>query len=120
MQFEALLAIVPEDKEEEVTQMAKKAGAGGVNILKGRSIGLKEKKIFLGLTLEENVSVLFFILPKKILMPVFKTLKKELNLDFHDKEKEASGLLLTLPISHLSGINIDELELFEDEVKELL
>lgn len=120
MQFEALLAIVPEEAEEEAVEIAKKAGAGGVHIMKGKALGLQEKKVFFGLTLEENVSMLFFVLPKKILVPIFKTLKKELKLDTKDKENPKAGLIFTMPISHLAGINVDELELFEDEVKELL
>ena len=54
MKFVALVAIVPEEREEEAVELAKNAGAGAVTILRGRNLGLKEKKIFFGLTLEEN------------------------------------------------------------------
>ncbi len=117
MKFEALIAIVKEENEEQAIDIAKNAGAGGVTIVKGSAMGLEEKKIFFGLTLEENVSLLFFILPRKITMSVFKTLKKELKLE---NNKDGGGLVMTLPISHLTGIDVNELELFEDEVKDFL
>lgn len=117
MQFEALISIVSEELEERAIECAKKAGAGGVTIIKGHALGLKEKKIFFGLTLEDNISILLVILPKKLIMPILNAMKKELNLE---DTKEGRGVVFTLPISHIAGINIDEIELFEDEVKDLL
>lgn len=117
MKFEALIAIVSEELEEQAVQIAKKAGAGGVTIIKGHAMGLREKKIFFGLTLEDNVSLLFFILPRKLTMSIYKALKKDLKLE---DTTESGGVVMTLPISHIAGINIDEIKLFEDEVVEFL
>ncbi len=114
MQFIILGVITPDAQEENVIEIAKKTGAGSVTILHGKNIGLEEKKVFFGLTLEENVSVLLFILPKKISISIFKTLKKELNLD--NKENK-NGIIFTLPLTHLAGLDIDEIELFEEEIK---
>ncbi len=113
MQFTVLAAIIPDAQEESVIEIAKKAGAGSVTILHGKNIGLKEKKVFFGLTLEENVSVLLFILPKKISITIFKTLKKELKLD--EKENK-NGIILTFALSHLAGMEDEEIELFEEEI----
>ncbi len=117
MQFVVLTAIVPDAKEEETIAIAKKAGAGSVTILHGKNIGLEEKKVFFGLTLEENVSVLLFIMPKKISTMIFKEIKKNLNLD--DKEN-SNGILFTFPLTHLAGIDTNEIELFEKEVEDVL
>ncbi len=117
MKFVALVAIIKEELEEQAVDIAKKAGAGGVTIVKGSAMGLKEKKIFFGLTLEENVSLLFFILPRKLTMKIYKTLIKDLKLD---KQEESGGLVFTLPISHVGGIDVDEIELFEDEIRDIL
>lgn len=113
MRFIALVAIVPDSKEEEAIDIAKKFGAGGVTILHGQSIGLEEKKVFFGLTLEENVSVLLFILPVRLSMKIFKAFRKELGL--HNNEN-ANGMVFTMPISHLSGMESKEVELFEKEI----
>jgi len=114
MQFTILAAIIPDEKEENIIEVAKKAGAGSVTILHGKNIGLKEKKVFFGLTLEENVSILLFILPKKLSISIFKTLKNELETD--EKEGE-NGIIFTFPLTHLAGIQEEEIELFGEEIK---
>ncbi len=117
MKFITLVAVVPDSKEEEAIDIAKKAGAGGVTIFNGKTIGLKEKKIFFGLTLEENVSALFFILPEKLSMKVFKAFRKELGLH---NEENSNGIVFTFPITHLSGVESREVDLFEKEIMEEL
>ncbi|WP_024955876.1 hypothetical protein [Sulfurospirillum arcachonense] len=117
MKFISLVAMVPDSKEEEAIDIAKKAGAGGVTILHGKSIGLEEKKVFFGLTLEENVSVLLFILPQKLSMKVLKAFRQELGL--HNDEN-ANGMVFTFPLTHVSGMESKEVELFEKEILEEL
>ena len=117
MKFVSLIAIVPDSKEEEAIDIAKQAGAGGVTILKGKSIGLEEKKVFFGLTLEENVSLLLFILPQRLSMKVFKAFRKQLNLHNDDN---SNGMVFTFPLTHLSGMESKEVELFEKEIMEEL
>ena len=116
MKFVALIAIVAEEKEEEAISMAKEAGAGAVTILKGRNLGLKEKKIFFGLTLEENVSLLLFVLPRKISLLIMKKLRKGLDID----NSENSSMIFTVPLGHIAGLNIQELHKFENEIKNVL
>ncbi|WP_457593894.1 transcriptional regulator [Hydrogenimonas sp.] len=116
MKFVALVAVVGEEREEEAIRIAKEAGAGAVTILRGRNLGLKEKKIFFGLTLEENVSLLLFILPRKISVRVMKKLKEEMDM----QNDENSALAFTVPLSHVAGLNIEELHKFENEIKQIL
>ncbi len=116
MKFVALVAIVAEEREEEAIKIAKESGAGAVTVLRGRNIGLKEKKIFFGLTLEENVSMLLFILPRKISMRVMKALKEEMDM----QNDENSSIAFTVPLSHVAGLNIEELHKFENEIKQIL
>ena len=75
MKFTALIVIIEDHKEEEAISVAKEAGAGSVTILHGRNMGLKEKKIFFGLTLEENVSILLFVLPMRVSLKVLRAIK---------------------------------------------
>jgi len=116
MKFVALVVIIPEKDEEKAIQLAKESGAGAVTIMHGRNIGLKEKKIFFGLTLEENVSILIFVLPIKLTMKVMKALRVEFDLDSHTN----SSLAFTIPLSHVAGLNNDELHQFEKEIKSIL
>lgn len=117
MKFVALVAMIPVSKEEKAIDIAKDAGAGGVTILNGKTIGLEEKKVFFGLTLEENVSVLLFLLPEKLSMKVFKAFRKELQL--HNDEN-SNGMVFTMPITHLTGMESKEVELFKQEIMEEL
>ena len=116
MKFVALIAVVPEEQEQKAITTAKEAGAGAVTILRGRNLGLKEKKIFFGLTLEENVSLLLFILPRRISMSIMKALRKGLDIDNTDN----SSLIFTLPLGHVTGLNMQELHKFENEIKNTL
>ncbi len=116
MKFVALVAIVGEEMEEEAIKIAKESGAGAVTILRGRNLGLKEKKIFFGLTLEENISLLLFVLPRKISVRVMKSLKEGMDM----QNEENSALAFTLPLGHVAGLNIEELHKFENEIKQIL
>ena len=116
MKFVAIVAIIPDSEEERAIEVAKGHGAGAVTILSGRNIGLKEKKIFFGLTLEENVSILLFVLPRRLSMKVVKSLREEFGLDNHDN----NSLIFTVPLSHVAGLNNDELHQFENDIKNIL
>ncbi len=116
MKFAVLVAIIQDKDEEKAIEVAKSAGAGGVTIVHGRNIGLREKKVFFGLTLEENVSLLIFLLPKRTSLQVMKALRGEFNLD----NPENSGVTFTLPLSHIAGLDREELHKFEKDVKNML
>ncbi len=112
MRFSVLIAIVSEECEDRAIDVAKNAGAGGVTILNGRGLGLEEKKTFLGLSLEGRESVLLFVLERKLSVKVLKAMRKELELD-----KEERGFAFTVPIEHLAGIDIKEVQLFQKEIE---
>ena len=116
MKFIALVAIIQEKDEEAAIKVAKEAGAGSVTIVQGKNIGLEEKKVFFGLTLEENVSLLLFILPRKLSLKVMKALRETFDLDNH----ENSGIAFTMPLSHVAGLNTEELHQFEDDIKTMI
>ena len=113
MKFTALVAIIEDKDEERAVDIAKEAGAGGVTIIHGKNIGLEEKKVFFGLTLEENVSILLFVLPRRLSMHVMKSLRNEFDME----SEESTGMAFTIPLSHLTGITHDELDMFEENIK---
>jgi len=116
MKFTALVAIIEDKDEEAAIDVAKEAGAGGVTIIHGKNIGLEEKKVFFGLTLEENVSLLLFVLPRRLSMKVMKAIRVKLKLD----DAKNGGLIFTLPLSHVAGLDINELHKFEDNIKSMI
>ena len=111
MKFAALVALLAEDLEEAAIDSARKAGAGGVTILGGRGIGMEEKKTFLGLTYEGSQSVLLFVLEKKLSVRVLKQLNRDLELASSSK-----GVVFTLPLEHITGIDLQQLERFESQL----
>ncbi len=113
MRFSLLLAIVDNQMEDQAIDIAKANGAGGVTQLKGTGIGLNEKKTFFGLTYERAESILLFVLEKKTSLKVMKALNKELDL-----ENSGKGMILTMPIEHLAGIPMKQIERFQQQLKE--
>ena len=116
MKFTALVAIIDNKDEEAAIETAKEAGAGSVTILQGKSIGLEEKKVFFGLTLEENVSVLLFVMPRKLSLQVMRSLRSKFDLDNPDNV----GLAFTMPLSHVAGLDTKELHKFEHDIKSMI
>ncbi len=115
MRFAMVIAIVADTLEEQAVNIAKEHGAGGVTLMKGSGIGLNEKKTFFGLTYERSESVLLFILEKKISLKVMKALNRELDL-----EHSGHGLVVSMPLDHIAGIPKNQLEKFQEQVKEEL
>ena len=116
MKFTALVTIIQYKDEEAAIEAAKEAGAGSVTILHGKSIGLEEKKVFFGLTLEENVSVLLFVMPRKLSLQVMRILREKFDLD----KPETVGLAFTMPLSHVAGLDTKELHKFEHDIKSMI
>jgi hypothetical protein len=113
MKFSLLIAIVDGASEDKAVDIAKANGAGGVTIMKGAGIGLNEKKTFFGLTYERAEAVLLFVLEKKTSLRVMKALNTELDL-----EASGKGMVLTVPIEHLAGIPMKQIERFQQQLKE--
>jgi hypothetical protein len=113
MKFSVLVAILAEELEEQAIDVARRSGAGGVTILGAKGIGAKEKKTFFGLTVEGSQSVLVFVLEKKLSVQVLKNLSLELDL-----QRSSRGVVFTLPLEHIAGIDLTQIHQFEDRIKD--
>lgn len=113
MKFAVLVAILADDLEEQAIDSARKAGAGGVTILDAKGIGTEEKKSFFGLTYEGSQSVLVFVLEKKLSVTVLKRITKDLDLASHSR-----GVVFTLPLEHIAGIDVGQIEKFEQQLRD--
>jgi hypothetical protein len=113
MKFSVLVAILAEELEEQAIDVARRSGAGGVTILGAKGIGAKEKKTFFGLTVEGSQSVLVFVLEKKLSVQVLKNLSLELDL-----QTSSRGVVFTLPLEHIAGIDLTQIHQFEDRIKD--
>ena len=115
MKFSVLVAILPDHLQEKAVDIAKQAGAGGVTILEGRGMGGKEKKTFFGLTYEGSQSVLIFLLEKKLSLTVLKALRDALEM-----RTQSNGVVFTLPLEHIAGIDMAQLQQFEERIKDTI
>lgn len=112
MKFSVLVAILAEDLEETAVKSAKSAGAGGITILNGRGLGAEQKKTFFGLTYEGSQSVLILVLEKKLSLQVMKRLVRDLDLN-----NDSRGVVFTLPLDHIAGIDPTQVEQFEQLIR---
>jgi nitrogen regulatory protein PII len=111
MKFAMLIAIVAEDLEEKAIDVAREAGAGGMTILSARGIGAEEKKTFFGLTYQGSQTVLICVLERKLSLAVMKALTDDLELKTHSK-----GVVFTVPLEHLAGIDHRQIESFTEQI----
>lgn len=113
MKFSVLIAILANDLEEKAVKAAKDAGAEGVTILAARGVGATEKKTFFGLTYEGSQSVMIFVLERKLSVAVLKSMSKELELG-----TKHTGVVFTVPLEHITGIDMTQLQRFEQRIKD--
>ena len=113
MRFSVLIAMLADDLEDKAIDIAKRAGAGGVTIMDARGIGGEEKKTFFGLTYEGSQSVLLFVLERKLSLTVMKALTTELDLANHSK-----GVVFTVPLEHIAGIDTQQINSFQESIKD--
>ncbi|MGP9832626.1 P-II family nitrogen regulator [Marinobacter sp. NSM] len=116
MKFSALVAIVPEDLEQDCVDEARELGAGGITVMSGRGISNTAKKTFFGLTYDGSQSVLLMVLEKGLSLEILKALQKVVMPD----SKDSQGLIFTVPLEHLGGIDMAQVEKFEQHLKDSL
>jgi len=113
VKFSAIVVIAPEELEQQAIEDAKAAGATGITILSGRGIGGEAKKTFFGMTFEGSQSVLLMIVAKHISLPILKKMQALLV-----SEGKSSGIAFTVPIEHLTGLDMGQIMKFEQHLHE--
>lgn len=113
MKFSAVVVLAPDDLEQEAIHKAKESGASSITIMSGRGLPGEEKKTFLGLTFEGSQSVLIMIVAKHLSVPILKAMRKVLITD-----GESRGLAFSIALDHLTGIETDEVQRFEQRLRE--
>lgn len=113
MKFSAIVVIAPEELEQQAIDDAKAAGATGITILSGRGIGGEVKKTFFGMTFEGSQSVLLMVVAKHLSMPILKKMQQILV-----EEGKSRGIAFTVPIDHLTGLDMGQVMKFEQHLRE--
>ncbi|KAA0012546.1 transcriptional regulator [Billgrantia pellis] len=114
MKFSLLVAIVPEDIEQQCIDAATEAGAVGMTLMSGRGIGGERKKTFFGLTYEGSQSIMLMTLERSLSLKVLKAIRQVLN----PMGDDSRGLVMTLPVEHLGGIDMAQIKRFEERLRQ--
>lgn len=101
--YELIVTIVTEGYSEKVMDCAKKAGAGGGTLIKGRSLATPNKKRqFLGFSIEPEKDVILIVANKNKKKDIMETITTNTGL-----KTNGGGIIFSLPITSAIGL-IDE------------
>jgi len=99
MKYKAIIAALKPNVTDQVVEAAKTCGISGATIVPGRGTGMHEAKTFLGLTLETQTDVVFFLAEEELVEPVMAAIHKAGGLDEH-----GTGVVFVLPVEQVAGI----------------
>lgn len=117
MKFTAVVAIVPEDMEQVCVDKARELGAGGITVIQGRGISNDTRKTFFGFAYDGSQSVLLMILERKLSLEVLKAIEAIL---CGDNPQDSRGLVFSVPLEHLRGMDMAQFQKFEQHLKDTI
>jgi nitrogen regulatory protein PII len=102
MHFKLIVAFVDDDKTSEVMKAAREAGATGATIIgNARGEGVKPARTFLGLTLEAQRDVLFFLVEQHLSRHILETISAKANFD----NTPGTGIAFQLDVEDAVGVS---------------
>ncbi len=108
MKFVVVVAITPEELEEEAVQRAQAEGAAGVTVLAGKGLSAEARRTFFGLTFEGSQSVLVMVVARHVAMGILKGMRELLV-----REGDSRGLAFSLPVEHIAGLDMEQVLAFD-------
>lgn len=112
MEFSAIIAMVPAQKETNVIEAARKEGATGVSILNTRGEGVEDKRTFFGLRLDTPYDCLIFLVNRMRATKILKAIEEA-----GDMHADGNGLCFSIPVDEVAGLN-KQLKVLMEEVRE--
>ena len=100
--FELVVCIVNAGFSQNVVEAARKAGARGGTILRGRGSANPEAEEFFGLTIQPDKELVIILVPASIKDEVLRTIYQESGLT-----KEGQGIAFTLPVERTTTIRTE-------------
>lgn len=98
---ELIIAIVNEGNRDTVMNAAKKKGAGGGTLLKGRSLlENSSKNKFLGITIEPEKDIVMIVIDKEKKKEVMESITENAGL-----KTKGNGIVFSLPIDEAIGLH---------------
>ncbi|WP_289017391.1 transcriptional regulator [uncultured Ornithinimicrobium sp.] len=112
MKFVVVVAITPEELEEEAVQRAQAEGAAGVTVLAGKGLSAEARRTFFGLTFEGSQSVLVMVVARHVAMGILKGMRELLVRD-----GDSRGLAFSLPVEHIAGLDMEQVLAFDKRLQ---
>lgn len=100
--FELVVCIVNAGFSQNVVEAARKAGARGGTILRGRGSANPEAEEFFGLTIQPDKEIVIILVPSDIKDEVLRTIYQESGLS-----KEGQGIAFSLPVERTTTIRTE-------------
>ena len=101
MNLKLIMALVADEKSEDIMDAARAAGATGATIITSvRGEGLKPEKTFLGLDLAARRDVLLFLVAEPLARMILETISKAGKFD----EEPGAGIAFQIAIEDAIGL----------------
>lgn len=99
-EYHLIVTVITEGYSENVMSAAKRVGAGGGTLIRGRSLDQSNsKRQFLGFSIEPEKDVVLIVADKKIKKDIMDEIVKETGL-----KTKGGGIVFSLPISEAIGL----------------
>ena len=102
MKFELVICIVNAGFSQNVVEAARKAGARGGTIIRGRGSANPEAEEFFGVTIQPDKEIVLVLVPADIKDAVLTTVYKESGLS-----QEGQGIAFSLPVERTTAIRTE-------------
>jgi len=101
MHFKLIIALTDDDKTDKVLDAARDAGATGATVINhARGEGLEVKKTFLGLALDTQRDVLFFLVEERLSRQILETISEVGEFD----TSPGTGIAFQLDVEDAVGV----------------
>jgi nitrogen regulatory protein PII len=114
MHFKLLIALVEDNKTEQVLEAARNAGATGSTVInQARGEGIEKSKTFFGLNLETQRDVILFLVEEHLSRHILETIAQVGEFE----EKPGTGIAFQIDVEDAVGVShqIEELTSIVEE-----
>lgn len=116
MELKMLMALVSDEKTDDVLQAARDAGATGASVITSvRGEGLVKEKTFLGLDISGQRDMILFLVAKPLARPILEKIAEAGNFD----TEPGAGIAVQISIEDAVGLQSQQ-ETILNEIEESL
>ncbi|MDH5229495.1 MAG: P-II family nitrogen regulator [Gammaproteobacteria bacterium] len=102
MHFKLIIALVPDDRTEDVMDAARKEGATGATVINhARGEGLEPVKTFFGLSLETQRDMILFLVEEHLSRKILEKIELVASMD----ENSGAGIAFQINVEDAVGVS---------------